>query len=72
MHKAPKIGSEISVLALALKKGIVELQWQDYLPRIPCQLRRTPDSKNNAILSQLLDNFEGFPKACGALKLKVM
>jgi hypothetical protein len=60
------------VLALASEKGIVELQWQDYLPRVPGQLRRSPNPKNKAILSQFLDNFEGSPKARGAFKLKIM
>jgi hypothetical protein len=72
MHRAPKVGSEISVLALALEKGIVELRWQDYLPRVPGQLRRTPNPKNKDIFSQFLDNFEGSPKARGAFKLKIM
>jgi hypothetical protein len=70
MHKALKVDSEISVLEL--EKGIVELQRQDHLPRVPGQQRRTPNPKNKAILSQFLDNFEGSQKACGAFKLKIM
>ena len=72
MSKIPTVGKEVEVLGSALEKGLLYLQWMDYIPspRDPAELVENP--RNLEVIKQFLNNIKASDRAKATFKQQIM